>query len=237
MGTNNLIRETILKNKVNDFKIYSVSCPEFLREGRAVKDFLSPDRIIIGSDSEIGRQMIYDLFKPLERQSSPILVYDSLETAEMIKYASNAFLTTKISYINELSRLAETFNIDIKNVAQGMGLDNRIGARFLQAGIGFGGSCFSKDVFALFKMGLQKGVELSIVKDALIANDLQVDWFLDKITSNINQNNKIGVLGLSFKQNTDDIRESRSILLINKLGDCVTNGPRDYKNLLGVMII
>ena len=189
--------------------------PEFLREGIAVDDFLKPDRIVIGSYDDKSRDILRKLYKDF---SCP-LVETSLSAAEMIKYASNCFLATKISFINEIGNMCKKLDIDSYEVADGMGLDNRIGRAFLDSGIGWGGSCFPKDLHALLAWAKKEKEEAKIIESAIEVNDLQPLKLIELLKKHIpNLNGKtIGVLGLSFKPNTDDIRESRAIPMIRKL--------------------
>ncbi len=221
VGTAKLVKSIVKKKLKEDGKSAEfdvASNPEFLREGFAIKDFMNPDRIVIGADSERARSRLYELYKPLERADKPILITDT-SSAELIKYASNAFLATKISFINELSRLCEKVGADIKTVSRGMGLDDRIGPRFLQAGAGYGGSCFPKDVRALIKMGEDNGVEMKIVGSAHLVNLSQRELIFKKVNDALKgvSGRTITVWGLAFKPNTDDTRESPSIYIIKKL--------------------
>ena len=191
--------------------------PEFLREGKAVKDFLEPDRIVIGCYDERSKEVLRELYKDF---NSPVLE-TSQSTAEMIKYASNAFLATKISFINEIGNICKRLGIDTYEVADGMGLDKRIGRAFLDSGIGWGGSCFPKDTKALLRWVEEMGDDLKIVRSAVEVNEkqpLKIIDLLKKYVKNL-KGIKIGVLGLAFKPGTDDIRESRSIPVVKKLID------------------
>ena len=189
--------------------------PEFLREGKAVKDFLEPDRIVIGCHDERSKEVLRELYKDFD---SPVLE-TSPSAAEMIKYASNAFLATKISFINEIGNICKRLGIDTYEVADGMGLDKRIGRAFLDSGIGWGGSCFPKDTRALLRWVEEMGDDLKIIRSAVEVNEkqpLRVIDLLEKYVKNL-RGIKIGVLGLAFKPGTDDIRESRSIPVVKKL--------------------
>jgi len=193
-----------------------VSNPEFLREGSAVKDFLWPDRVIIGSNSQKAYNIMCDIYRPLYINRNPIMD-TSIESAEMIKYASNSFLALKISYINEIANLCEKLNADVHHVAKAMGQDGRISDKFLHPGPGFGGSCFPKDLQALMELSKINNCSMNTVESAIKANNYQKKRMLRKLTKlfNGNLNSKhIAVLGLSFKANTDDIRESSSIDMI-----------------------
>ena len=198
-----------------DFDV--VSNPEFLREGSAVADFLGPDRIIVGAESDRARDLmvrIYDRFRDR-------LLVTNIDTAELIKHASNSFLALKISYANLMANLCERTDADVELVARGMGLDPRIGARFLKAGIGFGGSCFPKDLKALIKIGEDLGVDMGLLRETDRINDARVKVFLDKLRSAlwILKDKRIAVLGLAFKPETDDVREAPGIRIIRALLD------------------
>lgn len=198
-------------------KVDVVSNPEFLREGFAVEDFLKPDRIIIGSSSEKATELMTKLYKPFVRQGNPIFVMDE-KSAELTKYAGNAFLAMKISFINEMANIAEKVGANVELVRKGIGSDHRIGGAFLYAGLGYGGSCFPKDVKAIQKIANDHHYDFKLVNSVLEVNHLQREKFFDKIKSNLNlQRKKIALWGLSFKPNTDDIREAPSLYIINKL--------------------
>jgi UDPglucose 6-dehydrogenase len=209
------IKRTISLYKKTDRKFDVASNPEFLREGSAVSDFLNPDRIIVGVETERARDIlcrIYDKFRDR-------IVVTNIDTAELIKHASNSFLAMKISYINLISNICEKTEANVEQVAEGMGLDPRIGGRFLKAGIGYGGSCFPKDIKALTKIGEELGVDMSLLKEADRINTDRVRVFVDKIKQAlwILKDKKIAVLGLAFKPETDDIREAPSIKVIRDL--------------------
>ncbi|HIB53593.1 MAG TPA: UDP-glucose/GDP-mannose dehydrogenase family protein [Nitrospirales bacterium] len=195
-----------------------VSNPEFLREGSAIEDFIRPNRVVLGAERDESVAILKDLYQPLYLIETPIVV-TSLETAELIKYASNTFLATKISFINEMSVLCEQVGADVRLVAKAMGLDGRIGSKFLHAGPGYGGSCFPKDVDALVATGKEHRCEMGIAKAAVDANVRQKTRMVEKIRTALGDltNKRIGVLGLSFKPNTSDIRESPSIAIIRLL--------------------
>ncbi len=195
-----------------------VSNPEFLREGRAIKDFMNPDRIVIGCDNGRAKEIMHSIYRGIERPDKPVLFTD-IRSAELIKYASNAFLATKISFINEVARLCEREGADVRMVGRGMGLDTRIGPRFLQAGIGYGGSCFPKDVEGLINTGREKGVRFRILEAVKNVNAEQRDIMFGKIKSLVPdlKGKRIAVWGLSFKPNTDDMREAPSVSVIRKL--------------------
>ncbi len=197
------------------------SNPEFLREGAAIRDFKHPDRIVVGTDDERARKVIAEIYRPLYLNQAPIM-YTGRRTAELIKYAANAFLATKITFINEIADLAERAGADVQEVARGIGLDNRIGGKFLHAGPGFGGSCFPKDTRALVKTAQDHGVPLRIVEAVLAVNDTRKRAMARKVAAALGGNLRgktIGVLGLTFKPNTDDMREAPSIPLITALQD------------------
>jgi UDPglucose 6-dehydrogenase len=211
---NNIIQEELDQRK-KEIPFDIVSNPEFLREGKALYDAMNPDRVVIGVNSEKAKKVMEQFYNGF----SSVLYVTAVKDAEMIKYASNAFLALKISFMNELARLSEKVGSNILEVARGMGLDSRIGPQFLQAGIGYGGSCFPKDVKALIELGNEKGCSLNILKAASEANETQIDWFIDKIKNKLGSlsQQRIAVLGLTFKPQTDDIREASSIKIIQKL--------------------
>jgi UDPglucose 6-dehydrogenase len=197
------------------------SNPEFLREGAAIRDFKHPDRIVVGTEDERARKVIAEIYRPLYLNQAPIM-YTGRRTAELIKYAANAFLATKITFINEIADLAERAGADVQEVARGIGLDNRIGGKFLHAGPGFGGSCFPKDTRALVKTAQDHGVPLRIVEAVLTVNDTRKRAMARKVAAALGGNLRgrtVGVLGLTFKPNTDDMREAPSIPLITALLD------------------
>lgn len=204
---------TLYKRTDQDFDI--ASNPEFLREGAAVSDFLNPDRIVVGVESERARDLLCRIYAKFQDR----LVITNIDTAELIKHASNSFLATKISYINMIADLCEKTDADIEQVAVGMGLDPRIGPQFLRAGLGYGGSCFPKDVKALVKIGEDLGVDMGLLKETERVNSGRVPVFIDKIKRAlwILKDKTIGVLGLAFKPETDDIREASSIRIIREL--------------------
>lgn len=204
-----------LKEQV-DFDI--VSNPEFLREGSAIEDFMRPNRVVIGAKSQQAVAIMKDLYGPLYLIETPFVI-TNVETAELIKYASNSFLAVKISFINELSNLCDRVGADVHMVAKGMGLDHRIGSKFLHPGPGYGGSCFPKDTRALLTIASNKDVELSIVRSAVGANERQKIIMTEKIKHGLGdlKDKTIAVLGLSFKPNTNDMREAPSISIIETL--------------------
>lgn len=195
-----------------------VSNPEFLREGAAIEDFMRPNRVVIGAESQQAIAIMKDLYRPLYLIETPFVI-SNIKTAELIKYASNSFLAAKISFINEMAILCEKVGADVNVVAKGMGLDRRIGPKFLHAGPGFGGSCFPKDTKALLKIASEHNVELGIVDAAIKANERQLKIVTERIKNTFNdiKNKTIAILGLSFKPNTDDIREAPAISIIQSL--------------------
>lgn len=219
VGTGAKIKEIIKQNLEKPVEFDIVSNPEFLREGSAVEDFIRPNRVVIGAESEQAIAIMKDLYNPLYLIETPFVITD-IPTSELIKYATNSFLATKISFINEISALCETVGANVNTVAKAMGLDGRIGPKFLHAGIGFGGSCLPKDTMAIVKIAEEKGVKLNIVKAAIEANQRQRERLTEKIINAFNNNidgKVIGILGLSFKPNTDDIREAPAIYIIQTL--------------------
>ncbi|MBN8978411.1 MAG: UDP-glucose/GDP-mannose dehydrogenase family protein [Rhizobiales bacterium] len=201
--------------------IVVASNPEFLREGAAIRDFKFPDRIVVGTSDERARKIIGDIYRPLSLNQSPIM-YTARRTAEMIKYAANAFLATKITFINEIADLAEKVGVNVQEVARGIGLDNRIGTKFLHAGPGFGGSCFPKDTRALLKTAQDHDVPLRIVDAVLAVNENRKRAMARKVSAALGgqlRDKTIAVLGLTFKPDTDDMREAPSIPLVTGLRD------------------
>ena len=198
-----------------------MSNPEFLREGAAIQDFKRPDRIVVGGDHARGREVMSELYRPLYLNRSPIMFTDR-RTAELIKYAANAFLATKITFINEIADLAEKVGADVQEIARGIGLDNRIGSKFLHAGPGYGGSCFPKDTLALIKTGQDYAAPLRIVEAVAAVNDTRKRAMARKVSTALGgdmRGKTIAVLGLTFKPNTDDMRDAPSIPLITALQD------------------
>lgn len=196
------------------------SNPEFMREGYAIEDFLAPDRIVVGSNSERARALLEKLYRPLTRQGRPLVVTTTVETAEIIKYASNTFLATKITFVNEMARLCEKIGADVEELGLGMGLDKRIGDKFLKAGPGFGGSCFPKDVAALIKTAKDFGSPIEIVETVARVNAKHQGLMVDKVRQAFGgtvSEKKIAVLGLAFKARTDDVRDSPALALISAL--------------------
>ena len=211
-----IIRET---NPNADFAV--VSNPEFLREGAAIQDFKRPDRIVIGTDDERARAVMTELYRPLFLNHSPLL-FTARRTAELIKYAANAFLATKITFINEIADLCEAVGANVQDVARGIGLDNRIGSKFLHAGPGYGGSCFPKDTLALIKTAQDFGTPVRIVEAVANVNDIRKRAMAKKVIAAAGgdvRGKTVAVLGLTFKPNTDDMRDSPAIAIIQALQD------------------
>ena len=218
VGTNRKVAEVIRKTRPDaDFDV--ASNPEFLREGAAIDDFMRPDRVVVGVETERARDVMGDIYRPLFLRDFPI-VYTTLESAELIKYAANAFLATKISFINEIAALCERTGADVKAVARGMGLDGRIGNKFLHAGPGYGGSCFPKDTSALARTGQEFGLPMRIVETVISVNDAIKRRMIDKVMElcDGSVNGKtIAVLGVTFKPNTDDMRDAPSLTIVPAL--------------------
>lgn len=214
VGTGARLREVIKKTQTNAVRFDIVSNPEFLREGSAIEDFIRPNRVVIGADSDQAIAIMKDLYRPLYLIETPIVVTD-VPTAELIKYASNAFLATKISFINEIANLCEKVGANVQMVAKGMGLDHRIGAKFLHAGPGFGGSCFPKDLAALIQTGERHGYSMQIASAASRVNDGQRGRMIDKIREALGglKGKTLAMLGLSFKPNTNDLREAPALAI------------------------
>lgn len=218
VGTGKWLREFVTKHQAVKTNFGVASNPEFLREGAAIEDFMRPDRVVVGSNEPDAIAIMKDLYRPLYLIETPIVI-TSLEAAELIKYAANAFLATKITFINEIANLCDAIGCDVHDVAKGMGMDNRIGRKFLHPGPGYGGSCFPKDTRAFTKVGDKYGVETSIVDAVIAANDRQRMMMIPKIEKLVGDFNgkKIAVLGLSFKPETDDMRESPAIDIIKEM--------------------
>lgn len=219
LGTADLVKKIILESQPKKIEFDVVSNPEFLREGAAVKDFENPDRIIVGTDSKKAEEMLALLYRSIARTDRPIIV-TSVKSAELIKYASNTMLATRISFMNQLAHLCEKTGADIKEVSRGLGLDGRIGSRFLHAGIGYGGSCFPKDVKALISILKQHGCEADLLEAVHRINECQKTVVVDKLKTLLDiKDSKIAIWGLSFKPKTDDIREAPSLNIIKDLQD------------------
>jgi UDPglucose 6-dehydrogenase len=238
VGTAELVRERIAKHARTEFSV--VSNPEFLREGFAVSDFMKPDRIVIGASDERAVQVMESLYKPFVRQGNPILVMDE-KSAELTKYASNAFLATKITFMNEIANFCERVGANVDAVRLGMGADERIGKRFLFPGMGYGGSCFPKDVQALHHSGEMEGFQFQLLDAVMRVNDKQKTILLPKIKTYFHQdltNKKLAIWGLSFKPDTDDIREAPALYLIQALLDAgatlVVYDPEAMENVKSV---
>jgi UDPglucose 6-dehydrogenase len=217
VGTAELVKNIITENQQKKIEFDVVSNPEFLREGAAVKDFENPDRIIIGTESKKAQEIMTSLYRSRARTDRPIMITD-IRSAEIIKYASNAMLATRISFMNQLSYLCEKTGADIKEVSRGMGLDDRIGSRFLQAGVGYGGSCFPKDMKAFIATLKQHDCDFDLFEAVDRINEKQKKIVIEKLKSALTINgSSIAVWGISFKPKTDDIRESPSIKIIEEL--------------------
>ncbi|MBV8834974.1 MAG: UDP-glucose/GDP-mannose dehydrogenase family protein [Alphaproteobacteria bacterium] len=213
--------EAIIRKARPDAEFAVVSNPEFLREGAAIQDFKHPDRIVVGTEDARAKDVMAALYRPLYLNVAPVL-YTGRRTAELIKYAANAFLATKITFINEIAELCEKVGADVQNVARGIGLDNRIGAKFLHAGPGYGGSCFPKDTLALIKTGQDHAAPLRIVETVVAVNDVRKRAMARKVSAALDGNLRdktIAVLGLTFKPNTDDMRDAPSIAIVTALQD------------------
>jgi UDPglucose 6-dehydrogenase len=213
-GTGSSIKRIFRDNRKTGFSY--VSCPEFLREGSAVKDFLHPDRVVIGDDADWAGDAVARLYEPF---AAP-LVRTDIASAEMIKLAANAFLATKISFINEIANVCEEVGADVVEVAHGMGLDARIGPKFLQAGLGYGGSCFTKDVSALKLLAGNSGYHFQLLNAVIEVNELQKRRVVSKLQRHLGSlvGKRIALLGLAFKPNTDDMRGASALVLAGRLG-------------------
>ena len=217
VGTADKVREAIAKNYKGEFDV--VSNPEFLREGVAVDDFMKPDRVVIGTKSEQAKKVMTELYAPFVRQGNPLIFMDE-RSSELTKYAANSFLATKISFMNEIAQLCERMGADVDMVRRGIGSDDRIGKRFLFPGIGYGGSCFPKDVQALVKSSNEVNYDFEILKAVEKVNALQKLHLVNKINTYLKndlQGKKVALWGLAFKPNTDDIRDAPAIDMINAL--------------------
>ena len=218
VGTGRKVAE-VLRRVRPDGAFDVVSNPEFLREGSAIGDFMRPDRVVIGAESEQARAVMRELYRPLFLNETPIL-FTTIETAELTKYAANSFLATKISFINEIADLCERVGADVQDVAKGIGLDGRIGRKFLHAGPGYGGSCFPKDCLALVKTAQDAGAPISIVEAVVQSNDARKDAMAQRVISACGGSVKdktLALLGVTFKPNTDDMRDSPSLVIIPAL--------------------
>lgn len=218
VGTNRKVAEVIsAANPSLDFDV--ASNPEFLREGAAIEDFMKPDRVVVGMQTERAAKVVEDIYRPLYLRDCPIVTTD-LESAEMIKYAANAFLVTKITFINEIAALCEKVGADVKQVSKGMGMDGRIGNKFLHAGPGYGGSCFPKDTSALARIGQENGQPMQITETVIKVNEgvkrRMIDKLRDLCGGSFN-GKRVGVLGVTFKPNTDDMRDAPSLTIVPAL--------------------
>ena len=220
VGTGDEIERIIRQHRPEaDFAV--ISNPEFLREGAAIRDFKHPDRIVVGTTDERARRVMTELYRPLYLNAAPIM-YTGRRTAELIKYSANAFLATKITFINEIAELCEKVGADVQDVARGIGLDNRIGTKFLHVGPGFGGSCFPKDAQALIKSAQDHAAPLRILETVMAVNEVRKRAMVRKVVTALGGNLRgttVALLGLTFKPNTDDMREAPSIALITALHD------------------
>ena len=217
VGTAAKVSAAIKKNTKVDFDV--VSNPEFLREGYAVEDFMKPDRVVVGTSSEKAKNLMEDLYKPFVRQGNPIIFMDE-KSAELTKYAANSFLATKITFMNEIANYCEIIGADVDKVRKGIGTDSRIGKRFLFPGIGYGGSCFPKDVKALNKSGIDENFQFKIINAVMDVNEIQKLILVQKVKSyfgNDLRGKNFALWGLAFKPETDDIREAPSLDIINEL--------------------
>ena len=218
VGTNRKVAEVVAQSNP-DAAFDVASNPEFLREGAAIDDFMRPDRVVVGVESKRARKVMSDIYRPLFLREFPV-VFTGLESAEMIKYAANAFLATKITFINEIAALCEKVGADIKDVAKGMGLDGRIGNKFLHAGPGYGGSCFPKDTKALARIGQEHAVPMQITETVIKVNEEVKRRMIEKITDLLDgqvNGKTVAVLGVTFKPNTDDMRDAPSLTIVPAL--------------------
>ena len=216
MTTGDEIEKILLKKKSNKNKFSVVSNPEFLREGEAIRDFTFPDRIVVGSNDKKSNRTMNNLYAPLISKGAQY-IHTSRRAAELIKYASNAFLATKITFINEIANLCEKTGINVEDISIGMGLDKRIGSRFLRAGPGYGGSCFPKDTKAITSTADKFKINLSVIKSVIKSNESRSNFLLNKVYKILNnkvKNKRITFLGVTFKANTDDMRDSSSLKMI-----------------------
>jgi UDPglucose 6-dehydrogenase len=235
VGTAEKVRDAVARRAQVPFDI--VSNPEFLREGFAVDDFMKPDRVVVGTSSDRAKKVMEELYKPFVRQGNPLIFMDE-RSAELTKYAANAFLATKISFMNEIANFCEKVGADVDMVRLGIGTDERIGKRFLFPGIGYGGSCFPKDVQALAKSGLENGYEFRILKSVMKVNDRQKTVLLSPIMEHFQQQltkKRIAIWGLAFKPDTDDIREAPALYMIEHLleagADIIAYDPEAMPNV------
>jgi UDPglucose 6-dehydrogenase len=218
VGTGDEVERTIRELRP-DAAFAVVSNPEFLREGAAIEDFKRPDRVVVGTEDQRAREVMERLYRPLSLNRAPVM-YTSRRTSELIKYAANSFLATKITFINEMSDLCDKVGADVQEVARGIGLDNRIGSKFLHAGPGFGGSCFPKDTLALMQTAQQFGAPIRLVETVVEVNERRKEGLADRVARALGGSvagKRIGVLGLAFKPNTDDMRDAPSLVLLPAL--------------------
>ncbi len=239
VGTAEKVRAAVAKNATVEFDV--VSNPEFLREGVAVEDFMKPDRVVIGTTSDRARKVMNDLYAPFVRQGNPLIFMDE-KSAELTKYAANSFLATKITFMNEIARLCELFGADVDMIRRGMGSDERIGKRFLFPGIGYGGSCFPKDVQALARSSKEVNYHFKILDSVMEVNENQKLHLMSSIKSFFNNDltgKKIALWGLAFKPNTDDIREAPALYMIKELlaagASVATHDPEAMNNVKKVV--
>ena len=239
VGTADKVHAAIAKNIKCDFDV--VSNPEFLREGVAVEDFMKPDRVVIGTSSERAKKLMNELYAPFVRQGNPVIFMDE-KSAELTKYAANSFLAVKISFMNEIARICELLGADVDMVRKGIGTDDRIGKRFLFSGIGYGGSCFPKDVHALVKSSEEVNYDFEILKAVMHVNEEQKVFLIPKILKYFGNNVKgkhFALWGLAFKPNTDDIREAPALYIIDALLNAGATvrafDPEAMKNVKGVI--
>ncbi len=239
VGTSRKVRDIIARVR-SDAEFDVASNPEFLREGSAIGDFRRPDRIVVGCDTNRARDVIREIYRPLYLNETPI-VFTSPESSELIKYAANAFLATKITFINEMAELCEKVGADVQDVARGIGLDGRIGSKFLHAGPGFGGSCFPKDTLALLKTSQDSGAPARIVEAVVSVNEARKTRMAEKIVEafGVVKGKTIAVLGLTFKPNTDDMRDAPSLVIVphlQRLGATIRaydpEGAKEARHLL-----
>jgi len=215
-GTGKMVRQIIEQQRSTEHSFSVASNPEFLREGSAIEDFMRPNRVVLGTEDETAAAILQDLYRPLYLIETPIVITDVV-TAEVIKYASNAFLATKISFINEMADLCEVVGANVQIVAKAMGLDRRIGPKFLHAGPGYGGSCFPKDTRAILELAKDSGMELQIVQAVISVNDARPPKMVEKIIASMGGDiagKTVCLLGLTFKPNTDDLRESPAMIIL-----------------------
>lgn len=218
IGTNRMVASTVAKT-AGDTPFDVASNPEFLREGAAIDDFMHPDRVVIGLETDAAKKVMADVYRPLSLREFPV-VYTNLESAEMIKYAANAFLATKITFINEIAALCERVGADVKAVSKGIGMDGRIGSKFLHAGPGYGGSCFPKDTKALARIGQENAVPMQITETVIKVNEeikRRMIYKIEELCDGNLRDKTVAVLGVTFKPNTDDMRDAPSLTIVPAL--------------------